>query len=408
MTATLDPRETRSHDEREAALIQALQYTFAEASKNSTHYTKSLSGFEADQLTSRDALAELPVLRKSDLIAAQEAAPPFGGLGTQAPDSMARLFLSPGPIAEPQGTDGDIWRFARALRAAGYVAGDIAHNCFSYHLTPAGFMFDTAARALNCAVFPGGIGNTEQQALAMRRYGATAYVGTPDFLKTILEKADEMGAPITSVIKASVGGGPLFPDLRKWYEDRGISCLQSYGTADVGLIAYETSAKEGLIIDEDVIVEIVRPGTGDPVGEGEVGEVVVSVFDPTYPLIRFATGDLSAVLSGPCPTGRTNTRLKGWMGRADQTTKVKGMFVHPEQIARVAKAHGLEKVRLEVTETEGKDSMILICEGSGDADAVVATLQSETRLKGTVQFIDTGALPNDGKVIDDQRSMTGG
>jgi len=346
MTTDLDPRETRSQDEREAALIQALQNSFTEASKSSAHYTKSLNGFDVGTLTSRSALAELPVLRKSDLIAAQEAAPPFGGLGTKAPDAMARLFLSPGPIAEPQGTDDDIWRFARALRAAGYVAGDIVHNCFSYHLTPAGFMFDTAARALNCAVFPGGIGNTEQQALAMRRYGATAYVGTPDFLRTILEKADETGAPITSVKKAAVGGGPLFPDLRTWYEDRGISCLQSYGTADVGLIAYETTAKEGLIIDEDVIVEIVRPGTGDPVPEGEVGEVVVTVFDPAYPMIRFATGDLSAVLSGQCPTGRTNMRLKGWMGRADQTTKVKGMFVHPEQIARVAKAHNLDKVRL--------------------------------------------------------------
>ena len=405
MTADLDPRETRAQDEREAASFQALQNSFVSASKNSAHYTQSLSGFEAKDLNSRDALAKLPVLRKSDLIAAQEAAPPFGGLGTQAPDAMARLFLSPGPIAEPQGTDGDIWRFARALRAAGYVAGDIAHNCFSYHLTPAGFMFDTAARALNCAVFPGGIGNTEQQALAMRRYGATAYVGTPDFLKTILEKAEETGAPVTSIKKASVGGGPLFPDLRTWYEDRGISCLQSYGTADVGLIAYETSAKEGLIIDEDVIVEIVRPGTGDPVAEGEVGEVVVSVFDPAYPLLRFATGDLSAVLAGSCSTGRTNMRLKGWMGRADQTTKVKGMFVHPEQVARVAKAHGLEKVRLEVTETAGKDSMILICEGGGNSDAVASTLQSETRLKGEVKFVSVGDLPNDGKVIDDKRSM---
>ncbi len=405
MTADLDPRETRTQDEREAALFQALQSSFVSASENSVHYTKSLNGFDAKDLTSRDALAKLPVLRKSDLIAAQEAAPPFGGLGTQAPDAMARLFLSPGPIAEPQGTDGDVWRFARALRAAGYVAGDIAHNCFSYHLTPAGFMFDAAARALNCVVFPGGIGNTEQQALAMRRYGATAYVGTPDFLKTIMEKAEEIGAPVTSIKKASVGGGPLFPDLRTWYEDRGISCLQSYGTADVGLIAYETSAKEGLIIDEDVIVEIVRPGTGDPVAEGEVGEVVVSVFDPAYPLLRFATGDLSAVLSGNCPTGRTNMRLKGWMGRADQTTKVKGMFVHPEQVARVAKAHGLEKVRLEVTETEGKDSMVLICEGAGDVDAIASTLQSETRLKGEVKFVSKGDLQNDGKVIDDKRSL---
>ena len=405
MTTDLDPRETRSHDEREIALLQALQHTFVEAHKHSAHYAKTLDGFEVDHLTSRTALAALPVLRKSDLMAAQEAAPPFGGLGTQAPDAMARVFLSPGPIAEPQGAEGDVWRFSRALRAAGFAQGDIAHNCFSYHLTPAGFMFDAAARALGCAVFPGGIGNTEQQALAMQRYGATAYAGTPDFLKIILEKAEENGAPVTSIKKMSVGGGPLFPDLRAWYEDRGISCLQNYGTADVGLIAYETPAKEGLILDEDVLVEIVRPGTGDPVPDGEVGEVVVTVFDPAYPLIRFATGDLSAVLSGSCPTGRTNTRLKGWMGRADQTTKVKGMFVHPEQIARVAKKHGLEKVRLEVTEAEGRDSMTLICEGTGDADAVAATLQSESRLKGEVRFVAAGALPNDGKVIDDQRAM---
>jgi len=387
MTATLDPRETRSQDERETALFLALRATFADARENSVHYAKSLDGFDADSLTTRAALPTLPVLRKSDLMSSQEASPPFGGLGTKAPDQMARLFLSPGPIAEPQGSDGDIWRFSRALRAAG-------------------FMFDTAARALGCAVFPGGIGNTEQQALAMRRYGARAYAGTPDFLKTILEKAEEGGGqPVTTIKKASVGGGPLFPDLRAWYEDRGISCLQNYGTADVGLIAYETSAKEGLIIDEDVLVEIVRPGTGDPVPEGEVGEVVVTVFDPAYPLIRFATGDLSAILSGTCPTGRTNTRLKGWMGRADQTTKVKGMFVHPEQVARVAKAHGLKKVRLEVTETDGKDSMVLICEGVGDADAVAATLQSESRLKGEVRFVEPGDLPNDGKVINDKRAL---
>lgn len=406
MTSDLDPRETRSHDEREIALLQALQHTFVEAHKHSAHYAKALDGIDVDRLTSRAALAKLPVLRKSDLIAGQEDTPPFGGLGTQPADAMARLFLSPGPIAEPQGSEGEgAWRFSRALRAAGFVKGDIAHNCFSYHLTPAGFMFDSAARALGCAVFPGGIGNTEQQALAMRRFGATAYAGTPDFLRTILEKAEERGAPVTTIKKASVGGGPLFPDLRAWYEDRGISCLQNYGTADVGLIAYETEAKEGLILDEDVLVEIVRPGTSDPVPEGEVGEVVVTTFDTAYPLIRFATGDLSAVLAGTCPTGRTNMRLKGWMGRADQTTKVKGMFVHPEQVARVAKAHGLSKVRLEVTEVEGKDSMVLRCEGSGDADAVAATLQSESRLKGDVEFVETGALPNDGKVIDDKRSM---
>ena len=405
MTNPPDPRETRSRDEREAALFAVLGTCFTLVKDKSPYYTDTLKDFDAQTLTSREALATLPVLRKSDLIAGQGAVPPFGGLGTQAPNTMARLFLSPGPIAEPQGNDGDTWRFSRALRAAGFTAGDITHNCFSYHLTPAGFMFDSAARALGCSVFPGGTGNTEQQALAMRRYGANAYAGTPDFLKTILEKAEEINTPVTSVKKASVGGGPLFPDLRAWYEDRGISCLQNYGTADAGLIAYETPAKDGLVIDEDVLVEIVRPGTGDPVPEGEAGEVVVTVFDPAYPLIRFATGDLSAVLSGPCPTGRTNMRLKGWMGRADQTTKVKGIFVHPEQIARVAKAHGFARIRLEVTESGGRDSMVLICEGSGDTDTVTATLQSETRLRGDVKFAAAGTLPNDGKVIDDQRAL---
>lgn len=402
----LDPRETRTPSERHVALIQALQHVFVEAKLHSAHYAQTLAEFDVESLTSPESLAKLPVLRKSDLMAAQEDTPPFGGVAARDAAGMARLFLSPGPIAEPQGSEShDPWRFARALRAAGFAEGDICHNCFSYHLTPAGFMFDSAARSLGCAVFPGGTGNTDTQVQAMRRFGATAYAGTPDFLRIILEKADELGTPVTTIRKASVGGGPLFPDLREWYEDRGITCLQNYGTADVGLIAYETVAKQGLVIDEDVIVEIVRPGTGDPVPDGEVGEVVVTTFDPAYPMIRFATGDLSAIMEGECPTGRTNRRLKGWMGRADQTTKVKGMFVHPEQVARVAKAHGLAKVRLEVSESEGRDSMVLRCEGSGDADAVAATLQSECRLKGIVEFSAPGSLPNDGKVIDDQRGV---
>lgn len=405
MTAA-DPREIRSPEAREAALMEALRAVTAAAQSGSAHYAASLVGVEPGALTSRAALAELPVLRKSDLMALQENTPPFGGVATDEAAAMARLFLSPGPIAEPQRAgEADAWRFSRALRAVGIGAGDIVHNCFSYHLTPAGFMMDGAARSLNAAVFPGGIGNTGTQADAMRRFGATAYAGTPDYLRKILEAADEEGNPVTTLHKALVSGGPLFPALREWYQGRGIRVQQAYGTADVGLIAYETEAMEGLVIDEDVIVEIIRPGTGDPVAEGEVGEVVVTTFDAVYPMIRFATGDLSKILPGECPTGRTNTRLAGWMGRADQTTKVKGMFVHPEQVARVAKTHGLTRVRLEVTEEEGRDSMVLLCEGQGDAGAVAETLQRECRLKGTVRFTGDEALPNDGKVIDDRRTL---
>ncbi len=400
-----DPRETRNPDEREAVLMQALRDTVKGAGNGSAHYAVTLKGVEADTIRTRGDLAALPVLRKSDLIALQEDNPPFGGLATDQAAAMARLFLSPGPIAEPQADDGsDTWRFSRALRAVGIGKGDIVHNCFSYHVTPAGFMMDRAARALGAAVFPGGVGNTSIQAQAMRRFGATAYSGTPDYLKTILETADEEKLPVETVTRALVSGGPLFPVLREWYRGRGIRVQQAYGTADVGLIAYESEAMEGLIVDEDVIVEILRPGTDDPVPEGEVGEVVVTTFDTVYPMIRFATGDLSRVMSGPCPTGRTNMRLAGWMGRADQTTKVKGMFVHPEQVARIAKAHGLGKVRLEVTEVEGRDNMVLLCEGQGDAAAVAETLNRESRLRGEVRFIGDDLLPNDGKVIDDKRA----
>ena len=405
MTA-LDPLETRDPEDREAALMQAVREIVRRAKAGTAHYRATLCDVDPAGLRVRGDLAALPVLRKSDLIALQEEEPPFGGLAADDAAAMTRLFLSPGPIAEPQTPgDEDTWRFSRALRAAGIGEGDLVHNCFSYHVTPAGFMVDGAARKLGAAVFPGGVGNTATQGEAMRRFRATAYVGTPDFLKTILEAADQEDMPVETVTKALVSGGPLFPALRAWYEERGIQVRQAYGTADAGLIAYETDAVEGLVVDEDVLVEILRPGTGDPVAEGEVGEVVVTTFDPLYPMIRFATGDLSKVLPGPCPTGRTNMRLAGWMGRADQTTKVKGMFVHPEQVARVAKAHGLERVRLEVTEEEGRDSMTLLCEGDGDADAVAQSLQRECRLKGEVRFTGGEALPNDGKVIDDRRAL---
>ena len=401
----IDAREVRAPENREAALFEALRETVRTAKERTGHYGAALGEVEPDALRDRTALAALPVLRKSALIEMQEKDPPFGGLAADPAGAMARLFLSPGPIAEPQtGAGADAWRFSRALRAVGIGAGDIVHNCFSYHLTPAGFMVDGGARALGAAVFPGGTGNTATQAQAMRRFGATAYVGTPDYLRTILEAADEAGAPVETVAKALVSGGPLFPALREWYAGRGVHVRQAYGTADVGLIAYETEAAEGLVIDEDALVEIVRPGTGDPVEEGEVGEVVVTTFDPAYPMIRFATGDLSKSLPGPCPTGRTNARLAGWMGRADQTTKVKGMFVHPEQVARVAAAHGLARVRLEVEESDGRDRMTLLCEGQGDAAAVEETLARECRLNGQVRFVGERTLPNDGKVIDDRRT----
>ena len=404
--ATPDPRETRAPDDRDAASMQSVREIVRAAQERTVHYADALSAVDADGLRERGDLAALPVLRKSDLIAMQEARPPFGGVAGDDAAAMTRLFLSPGPIAEPQtGQVEDAWRFSRALRAVGIGRGDIVHNCFSYHVTPAGFMMDGAARAVGAAVFPGGVGNTATQVQAMARFGTTAYAGTPDYLRTILEAADEVGVPMPAMTRALVSGGPLFPALRDWYAKRGIRVQQAYGTADVGLIAYETEAAQGLVVDEDVLVEIVRPGTGDPVASGEVGEVVVTTFDPVYPMIRFATGDLSKVMPGFCPTGRTNMRLAGWMGRADQTTKIKGMFVHPEQVARVAKAHGLTRVRLDVTESEGRDSMTLLCEGQGDAAAVEKTLAEECRLAGTVRFIGDEALPNDGKVIDDRRAL---
>ena len=409
MTDDLDPRETRTRADRDIAEMQALQRVVVAARLSPGHWADALAEVDVERLTSREALAALPVLRKSDLIAMQEEEPPFGGTALMEAGGFPRLFLSPGPIAEPQPPEGeDPWRFARALRAAGIGEGDVVHNCFSYHLTPAGFMFDLAARSLGAAVFPGGTGQTEAQVQAMRRYRATAYAGTPDFLRTIMERAEEAGVPVEGMTRALVSGGPLFPELREWYDARGIACLQCYGTADVGLIAYETEAREGMVCDEDVLVEIVRPGTGEPVPDGEVGEVVVTTFDERHPMIRFATGDLSAFMEGDDPTGRTNRRLKGWMGRADQTTKVKGMFVHPEAIAKVVAAHPeIAKARLEVTQSEGRDAMRLLCEAEeadGLAERIASTLASEARLKGEVALVAPGLLPNDGKVIDDQRA----
>ena len=346
--------------------------------------------------------------RKAELMDLQTPDAPFGGLNATPVGEMARLFMSPGPIAEPQGRGADFWRVARALYAVGFRAGDRVHNCFSYHFTPAGMMFDAGAQALGCAVFPGGIGQTEQQVAAMAHFRPVGYAGTPDFLKIILEKGDELGADLSSVTKALVGGGALLPPLRQAYADRGIQVQQCYGTADVGNIAYESEAREGLILDEGVIVEIVRPGTGDPVDADEVGEVVVTILNPDYPLLRFATGDLSAVLAGESPCGRTAPRIKGWMGRADQRTKVRGMFVDPAQVDRVLKAHvQITRMRLVVGEEGGLDTSTLQCETAAGSDELAtklgAAFQAECKVRAQVEFVAPGEFPNDGKVIDDIR-----
>lgn len=407
MAENYDDLEIRSPDEREAAHMAALPKQVALA-KSAPGNAEALADVDPATVTSRAALAALPVTRKGELIERQNPTAPFGDLNATPVGELARLFLSPGPIAEPQGRRDDFWRVARALFAAGFRAGDRVHNCFSYHFTPAGMMFDSGAQALGCAVFPGGIGQTELQVAAMVHFQPSAYAGTPDFLKIILEKGDELGADLSSVNKALVGGGALLPPLRQAYEARGISVLQCYGTADVGNIAYESEAREGLILDEGVIVEIVRPGTGDPVAEGEVGEVVVTILNEDYPLMRFGTGDLSAILAGQSPCGRTATRIKGWMGRADQRTKVRGMFVDPVQVDRVLKSHAeVAKMRLVVGEEDGLDTSTLRCEtvqtADGLAEKIAASFQAECKVRATVELVGPGELPNDGKIIDDVR-----
>jgi phenylacetate-CoA ligase len=408
MTTTdfFDTLETRSADARDAALFAALPGQVAHARAKAPHFARLLDGIDPAAVTDRAALARLPVTRKSDLTDLQGAAQPFGGLTATAASGLYRVFASPGPIYDPEGKGTDWWRIGRALWAAGFRKGDLLHNCFSYHFTPGGVMFETGAHALGCPVFPAGIGNTELQARAVADLKPAGYSGTPSFLKTILEKAREMGWNHASLTKACVSGEALLPPLRQALKDLGVEALQAYATADLGLIAYETAARDGLVVDEGVIVEIVRPGTGDPVPDGEVGEVLVTSFNPDYPLIRFATGDLSAVLAGGSPCGRTNMRLKGWMGRADQTTKVKGMFVHPRQVAEVAGRHpGILRARLVVEKDGESDAMTLHVETNGDGDgaAIAASIQAVCKLKGRVQFHPPGALPNDGKVIDDKR-----
>jgi len=405
MTEYYDELETRDPAQREAQHLAALPKQIALA-KSTEGYKKLFSSVDPQAITSRTALAQLPVTRKSELIELQASNPPFGGLNATPTGQMARLFLSPGPIAEPEGQKADFWRMGRALFAAGFRAGDIIQNCFSYHMTPAGFLFDAAARAVGCAVIPAGIGQTEQQCHMIAHFQPVGYAGTPDFLKIILTKADELGVDASSINKALVGGGALLPPLRKEYADRGIQVLQSYGTADVGNIAYESEAQRGMIVEEEIILEIVRPGTGDPVPESEVGEVVVTLLNQDYPLIRFGTGDLSAILPGISPCGRTAPRINGWMGRADQRTKIRGMFVDPVQIDRVLKAYGnVTGMRLVVSENGGLDTVNLQCEVASQDDAlaqkIAAAFQAECKVRATVEFVDS--LPKDGKVIDDIR-----
>lgn len=401
MSEYFDELETRSADQRAADLAKALPEQIARA-KAMSGYAGSLDDVDAATITSASALASLPVLRKSEIGAAQAANPPFGGFALAG---QAHYFQSPGPIYEPGGISHDWWRSGRAMFAAGIRKGDIVQNCFSYHLTPAGMMFETGARAIGASVLPAGTGQTELQARAAHDIGVTAYAGTPDYLKIILDKADEMGLKL-KITKAAVGGGALFPSLRQEYEDRGIQCLQGYGTADIGSIAYESPAMEGMIVDETVIVEIVTPGTGNPVAPGEVGEVVVTTLNPDYPLIRFATGDMSAVMPGESPCGRTNLRIKGWMGRADQTTKIKGMFVRPEQVAAlVAKHDDVGKARVIASRQGEMDAMTVQLETDGsDATVYEKSVVEALKLKGKIELVAKGSLPNDGKVIEDQRS----
>ena len=413
MSEFFDGLETRDPAVREAAFMAALPGQIAHARSHAAAFAESLKDVDPASVTSRAALAKLPVIRKHELLErqmAQRAVDVFGGFSAlRYGAGMPRVFASPGPIYEPEGARADYWRMARALFAAGFRAGDLVHNTFSYHFTPAGSMMETAAHALGCTVFPAGTGQTEQQVQAMAELRPQAYSGTPSFLKIILEKAAETGVDVSSLTKASVGGEACPPSLRDWFAERGVAAWQSYGTADLGMVAYETASRQGMVLDEGVIVEIVRPGTGDPVPEGEVGEVVVTTFNRDYPLVRFGTGDLSAILAGQCPTGRTNARIKGWMGRADQTTKIRGMFVHPGQVADITRRFPeVIKARLVVTGEMANDSMTLQVEVTalpqGLELKISEAIRDVTKLRAQVKLVAPGSLPNDGKVIEDARS----
>ncbi len=406
--AEFDRLERRSVDERDSALVAALTKLLAHAKQTSAYYGKLLANIALRDIKDLGALARLPVTRKTAMKGLQQETPPFGGLEATPMARLARVFASPGPVFEPEAVRPDYWRYARALWATGLRPGDLLHNCFAYHFTPAGAMMETGALALGAAVFPAGTGQTEMQVQAAAVLRPVAYAGTPDFLRTILEHADAQRIDLSSFQVAHVTGGAFLPDARAFYAQRAIDVMQSYGTAEIGLIAYESAAREGLIADEGVIIEIVEPGTGTPVEDGEAGEVLVTVLNPDYPLIRFATGDLSAILPGESSCGRTNRRIRGWLGRADQTTKVKGMFVHPHQIAEVVRRHpDIGHARLVVSRDHGTDVMTLRIEAAGAGDdlarAVEASVQAVTRLKARVEVSPAGSLPRDGRAIEDAR-----
>jgi len=410
MSEHFDTLETRDPAVREREQFARLPRQIAHAKANAPAFARRFADVDAAAITSREALARVPVTRKSDLVELQKREPPFGGLAATTWGVARRVFASPGPICEPEGAAPDYWRLARALFAAGFRRGDLVHNCFSYHFTPAGSMLETGAHALGCTVFPGGVGQTEMQVQAMADLGPDGYVGTPSFLKIILEKADELGVALPRLRKALLSAEAFPPSLRDAFAARGVTGYQVYASADLGAIAYESPAREGLIVDEGVLVEIVRPGTDDPVTAGEVGEVVVTTLATRdYPLIRFGTGDLSAVLPGGSPCGRTNLRIKGWLGRADQRTKVKGMFVDPAQVAAIVRRHAeILRARLVVDNADGSDRMTLHVEvrdnASSSSDALVESIRDVTKLRGEIAFHAPGSLANDGKVIDDQRT----
>jgi phenylacetate-CoA ligase len=407
MPGHYDPLETRDPAIREREQFARLT-EFVGRAMTAPGWAKHLSGCDVKSIDSRSALAKLPVMRKADLSALQKNHPPFGGLNVTPPGKARRLLMSPGPIFEPEGGGADWWGAARAVYAAGIRQGDIVHNSFAYHLTPGGFILESGAHALGCAVIPGGVGNTEQQIEAIAHYKPSRYMGTPDFLKILLDTAEKTGKDVSSIKRGLVSAAALPPSLREELGRRGVSVLQCYATAELGVIAYESEAREGMIVNETVIVEIVRPGTGNPVPQGEVGEVVVTSFNPDYPMIRLGTGDLSALMPGVSPCGRTNARIKGWMGRADQTAKVKGLFVHPKQIAEIAARHPeLRRLRLVVDRAAEQDTMTLLAEctpsGADLENAIATTLHSVTKLKGAVRLVAPGTLPNDGKLIADER-----
>jgi phenylacetate-CoA ligase len=404
-----DSLETRDPVQRERDEAAKLPELVARA-MTAPGWAKQLAGVDSRAVTSRAALAKLPVLRKSEISTLQKEHPPFGGLNVLPHTKAKRLLMSPGPIFEPEGESKDWWGAARALYAAGFRPGDVVHNSFAYHLTPGGFILESGAHALGCAVVPGGVGNTEQQVEAVAHYKPSGYVGTPDFFKILLDSAEKSGKDTSSLKRGLVSGAALPGSLREELGKRGVAVLQCYAIAEAGVLAYESEAREGMIVNEHVILEIVRPGTGDPVPDGEVGEVVITTFNPDYPMIRLATGDLSAILPGQSPCGRTNRRIKGWMGRADQTAKVKGMFVHPKQVAEIAARHPeLSRLRLVVGRAAEQDTMTLLAEcaapGESLSAAVASTLQAVTKLKGEVRLVAPGSLPNDGKVIADERPV---